>query len=128
MDYERDVPLTGSILPALPGVESLVRSDMPNILLSHNPNAFSRAAGLGVGLTLAGHTHGGQINVGIGGRSWTPARFATPYIAGLFQLPMRQEAGPAYLYVNRGLGTLGIPARLGARPEITLLTLRPDAE
>ena len=132
VDYQRDVPLTGSMLPTLSGVESLVRQDMINILLSHNPNAFYRAAGLGVELTLAGHTHGGQINVEIVNHSWSPARFMTAFIAGLYQLPMAQVANPsggmsnrpAFLYVNRGLGTLGIPARLGSAPEITLLTLR----
>ena len=132
VDYQRDVPLTGSMLPTLSGVESLVRQDMINILLSHNPNAFYRAAGLGVELTLAGHTHGGQINVEIVNHSWSPARFMTAFIAGLYRLPMAQMANPsgdtssrpAFLYVNRGLGTLGIPARLGSAPEITLLTLR----
>ena len=48
-----------------PDLEPLVRRDMPNILLSHNPNSFNRAAELGVELTLSGHTHGGQIQVEI---------------------------------------------------------------
>lgn len=132
VDYQHDVQLTGSMLPTLGGVESLVRQGMLNILLSHNPNTFYSAAGLGIGLTLAGHTHGGQINLGIGSRSWNPARLMTAFVAGLYQLPIAQTAGPsggagnyqAFLYVNRGLGTLGVPARLGAAPEITLLTLQ----
>ena len=135
VDYQRDIHLTGPVLPTLSGVESLVRQDMINILLSHNPNTFYRAAALGIELSLAGHTHGGQINVEILDHSWSPARFMTSFIAGLYQLPMSQVAKlfggasnrPAFLYVNRGLGTLGIPARVGATPEITLLTLRREA-
>jgi predicted MPP superfamily phosphohydrolase len=65
-------------------------------------------------------------------KSWSPARFMTNFVAGLYQLPMAAPAGssdtaatgPAYLYVNRGLGTLGVPARIGANPEITLITLK----
>ena len=132
IDYRHDVPITGSALPSLTGAETLVRRDMPNILLSHNPNTFPAAAQLGIELSLAGHTHGGQVNLEIVRKSWSPARFMTSFVAGLYRLPMapqanslqRSHGGSAYLYVNRGLGTLGVPARLGARPEITLLTLR----
>ncbi len=129
VDYQHNVPITGARMPALKAVESLVRHDMPNILLSHNPNTFYRAAELGIQLSLAGHTHGGQVNVEILNKSWSPARFMTRFVAGLYPLPIPISAhgtpcGSAYLYVNRGLGTLGVPARLGANPEITLLTLR----
>jgi predicted MPP superfamily phosphohydrolase len=133
----------------LQNVEPLVRRDMPNILLSHNPNAFNRAAELGIELTLAGHTHGGQIQVEILDHRLSPARFITDYVAGLYQRPMfapapndrAASAGSAFetshgslfpnrmsalasIYVNRGLGTVGAPVRLGVPPEITLLTLR----
>jgi uncharacterized protein len=131
IDYQRNVQLTGSVLPTLGGVESLVRQDKFNLLLSHNPNTFYSAAGLGIALTLSGHTHGGQINVEILSHSWSPAKFMTRFVAGLYQLPIAQTAQlpaasnpPAFLYVNRGLGTLGVPARIGAPPEITLLTLQ----
>ncbi len=131
VDYQRDLQLTGSTLPTLDGVEQLVRRDMVNVLLSHNPNTFYRAADLGIELSLAGHTHGGQVNVEILDHSLSLARFMTKFIAGLYQLPMspnpeRREASvrPSFLYVNRGIGTLAVPARLGADPEITLLTLR----
>ena len=131
VDYQRDVQLMGRVLPTLDGVESLVRPDMVNILLSHNPNTFYRAADLGIELSLAGHTHGGQINVEILDHSLCPARFMTSFIAGLYQLRMPQSpersdvsGRPSFLYVNRGIGTLAVPARIGANPEITLLTLR----
>ena len=128
VDYQRQRTLSGEQRQMLHKVEALVRKDMPNILLSHNPNSFYRAAELGIELSLAGHTHGGQMQVEILDRRLNPARFMTNFIAGLYRLPMGNGAGPAgksaLLYVNRGLGTFGIPVRLGVPPEITLLTLR----
>ena len=62
--------------------------------------------------------------------------FSTPFVAGLYRLPLGHEAHTAgsevtprcpkaaFLYVNRGLGTFGLPVRLGVPPEITVLTLR----
>lgn len=79
---------------------------------------------------MAGHTHGGQVKVEIVDHSVTPARLITPFVAGLYHLPMNGQATSgngfhkAALYVNRGLGTFGFPVRLGVPPEITLLTLR----
>lgn len=120
--------MSGEQRQMLHNIEALVRRDMPNILLSHNPNSFYRAAELGIELSLAGHTHGGQIRVEILDRRWNPARFMTNFVAGLYELPMGNGGGSvgktAFLYVNSGLGTFGIPVRLGVPPEITLLTLR----
>ena len=126
VDYQKNLPFTGGVMPSLEGVEALVRRDMPNILLSHNPNSFYRAAELGIELSLAGHTHGGQVNVEILHRDLNPALFVTKFIRGIFRLPLGRGDSEhnAQLYVNRGLGTLGVPARIGAAPEITLITLR----
>jgi hypothetical protein len=125
VDYQKEFAGLTARAQMLPGIESLIRRDIPNILLSHNPNSFPKAAELGIELSLAGHTHGGQIQIEIVDRRWSPARFITSYVAGLYQLPMAGvTARNACLYVNRGLGTIGIPARLGAKPEISLLTLR----
>ncbi len=112
--------------PKLHEIEALVRRDMANFLLSHNPNSFPRAAELGIELSLAGHTHGGQVKFEIVDHSVSPARLFTPFVAGLYHLPLNRVAGggKAALYVNRGLGTIGFPVRLGSAPEITLLTLR----
>jgi len=98
----------------LEGSETLVMPDMVNILLSHNPNSFDRAAELGIDLTLAGHTHGGTLSLH---RGLSLARLETPYVSGWYEKLDRQ------LYVNRGIGTTGPPIRLGARPEITVLEL-----
>jgi uncharacterized protein len=149
VDYQRDHMVSGERTgPMLAEIEPLVRRDIPNILLSHNPNSFHQAAALGIELSLAGHTHGGQVKVEIVDHNITPARLISPFVAGLYRLPMGKTAGrsslaagskplktdssglgakgtaQAALYVNRGLGTFGFPVRLGVPPEITLLTLR----
>jgi predicted MPP superfamily phosphohydrolase len=131
VDYQRERGPGGVKIQTLAGVDRLVRRDMPNILLSHNPNSFNRAAELGIELSLAGHTHGGQVQVEILDHRLSPARFITDYIAGLYSRPMGagtaaadSAAAKSHLYVNRGLGTVGAPVRLGVPPEITLITLR----
>jgi predicted MPP superfamily phosphohydrolase len=136
VDYQSDHPGRDEAPgPKLREIEALVRRDMPNFLLSHNPNSFHRAAELGIELSLAGHTHGGQVKFEIVDHSVSPARLFTPFVAGLYRLPLYRPADRlamtgvagsehAALYVNRGLGTIGFPVRLGSPPEITLLTLR----
>src|SRR4029077_12381037 len=101
----------------LEGVENLMVSETANILLSHNPETFDRAAELGIDLSLAGHTHGGQLALEFISPELAPSRIVTPYVAGLFQQPGGQ------LYVNRGIGTIAAPMRVGAPPEITLFEL-----
>lgn len=141
VDYQRERTPSGKKMQMLSNLEPLIRRDMPNILLSHNPNAFNRAAELGVELTLAGHTHGGQVKVEILDVSISPARFISDYIAGLYHRPLLMPDVPkrmgetiklmpnapnglSALYVNRGLGTVGAPVRLGVPPEITHIVLR----
>jgi uncharacterized protein len=152
VDYQRERTSAGHKKQTLADIEQLVRRDMPNILLSHNPNSFPRAAELGIELSLAGHTHGGQIQVEILDHRLSPARFITDYVAGLYQRPLFASSidtprysqvdgfseaprvsqfpavpnatGMASLYVNRGLGTVGAPVRIGVPPEITLIVLR----
>src|SRR5213075_1215820 len=65
----------------LEGSEKLVMPDMVNILLSHNPNSFDRAAELGIDLTLAGHSHGGQLTLSLVHPSLTLVRPETPYVS-----------------------------------------------
>jgi hypothetical protein len=101
----------------LGNIEGLVDPNRVNVLLSHNPDTFDRAAALGIDLSLAGHTHGGQAALEFISPEIAPSRLVTPYVAGWFHKPGGQ------LYVNRGIGTIFIPIRIGAPPEITVYTL-----
>lgn len=87
--------------------------DLARVLLCHQP-AYFREAAPHVDLMLAGHTHGGQI--GLGGH---PADLVLPYgyVRGTYTY------GDATLYVNRGFGTAGPPARVGSAPEVTKIVL-----
>jgi predicted MPP superfamily phosphohydrolase len=102
----------------LTAVGNLTQPNAFNLLLSHNPDVLPVAARQGWDLMLSGHTHGGQINVEFLDQSITPARFLTPYIYGAY----REQNTAAY--VTRGIGSIGVPARIGAPPEITILRLR----
>ncbi len=101
----------------LRGAESLTVPGAFNLLLQHNPDVLPRAARAGFDLTLAGHTHGGQINIDIAGTPFNIATIYTPYTRGLYRL------GGSALYVSSGLGTVALPVRLGAPPEVSLLRL-----
>jgi predicted MPP superfamily phosphohydrolase len=103
--------------PYLRGAEKLTAPTAYNVLLSHNPDVFDVAARQGYDLTISGHTHGGQVRVEILGADLNVARFFTPYVDGFY------SKNRAAIFVSRGLGTIGIPARLGAPPEVTLLRL-----
>ena len=101
----------------LVGAERLMAPGCLNVLLSHNPDVFPVAAEQGWDLTIGGHTHGGQIGVEILHHNVSPARYFTPYVRGLYRID--RAAG----YVSRGLGTVGLPVRLGAPPEVSLIRL-----
>lgn len=89
--------------------------DAWRLCLSHRPSDWRLARRTGARLTLSGHTHGGQINLVPGVSS---ALLLGPYAQGLYR------KGRHALYVSRGLGVVAIPVRIGAPPEITLITLR----
>ncbi len=103
--------------PYLVGAESLVVPDQLNILLSHNPDVFPKAARMGFDLTIAGHTHGGQVNFEILHRNVNVALAFTPFVRGLYQ------RGKASVYVSSGIGTIGVPVRVGAPAEVSLIEL-----
>ncbi len=102
----------------LAGTEKLIVPGMPNFLMSHNPDVFPMAVNKGFDVTFAGHTHGGQVTLEILDRTVNAASFYTPYVTGLYR------NGARSCYVTRGIGTIGIPARIGATPEITLIRLK----
>jgi predicted MPP superfamily phosphohydrolase len=101
----------------LVGTEKLIAPGALNVLMSHNPDVFPVAERQGWDFTISGHTHGGQINVEILRHDISVARFFTPYTVGQYRI--RNSS----IYVSRGIGTIGIPVRLGAPPEVALLRL-----
>lgn len=88
------------------------------LLLSHNPDIVERIRDPRVGLVLSGHTHGGQVVLPLVGAPFTASRYGQKYREGLVKGPT------ARVYVSRGVGTIAVPLRWGAPPEVTLLTLR----
>jgi len=90
------------------------------ILLLHDPNQWDIdvAGRTDIQLSLAGHTHGMQIGIITKNFRWSPAKIFYPKWNGLY------SEGTQYLYVNRGLGLLGMPFRIWMPPEITIITLR----
>ncbi len=100
---------------------NLPKTDV-NILLSHDPSHWDfqiRPEYPDIDLTLSGHTHGFQFGIEIPGWfRWSPSQYMYKQWAGLYQ------EGKQFLYVNRGLGFLGYPGRVGILPEITCITLK----
>jgi len=91
-----------------------------NILLSHDPSHWNSEITKTyryVDLTMSGHTHGFQFGVEIPGFKWSPVQYVYKEWADLYQKDNQ------YLYVNRGLGFIGYPGRVGILPEITVFTL-----
>ena len=107
----RHFPAKGDLAKASKGTEGLCR-----IVLSHDPTHWdAQIVGQDYPLTLSGHTHAVQFSL----FGWCPSRYVFKEYRGLYEAPHRQ-----FLYVNPGLGETIFPARIGVRPEVTLLTLR----
>ncbi len=90
------------------------------LLLSHDPSHWEAQVldYKDIDLTLSGHTHGMQFGINLPFFKWSPVKYSYPQWAGLY------ENGRQKLYVNVGLGYLGVPMRAGFLPEITVLELR----
>ena len=103
-DFDKAIPKTAQ------------RDNERVILLAHEPDILPHAAKYNVDLMLSGHTHGGQVRI-----PFMPPMNLPPmgrkYVEGLFQVARTQ------LYVNRGIGTVGLPFRFNCPPEITVFTL-----
>jgi predicted MPP superfamily phosphohydrolase len=92
------------------------------ILLSHDPTHWDHIISKNnpdISLTLSGHTHGAQFGIERGNFKWSPAQYIYRQWAGLYHTTDKSQ----YLYVNRGIGHIGYPGRIGILPEITLLEL-----
>jgi uncharacterized protein len=89
----------------------------PLILLTHEPDFADYILGSNVDLVLSGHTHGGQVRLPFAPPVMLPP-MGVRYVQGLFRL-----ADGMQLYVNRGIGSVGLPFRFRCPPEITVFTL-----
>ena len=117
-----DDPVEGLPVPEL-AIPQSIRNvpHEPIVLMCHAPDYVDTLLrlpeGQAVSLMLSGHTHGGQVRVPLVGPMVLPP-LGRKYIEGWFRF------GDLQLYVNRGLGTVGLPVRFNCPPEITLFTLR----
>ncbi|MDE5877657.1 MAG: metallophosphoesterase [Muribaculaceae bacterium] len=94
------------------------------LLLSHNPEHWNRIVSkdTNVDLTLAGHTHAMQFMLRFGNWKWSPSQYRYEQWGGLYER-LNKNGEPVSLYVNIGSGEVAMPFRIGATPEITVLTL-----
>jgi len=97
-----------------------VTDDRPVILLTHNPDVFPDVPER-VALTLAGHTHGGQVRLPFVGRPIVPSQFGQRYAAG------HVIEGGRHLFVATGIGTSILPVRFRVPPAVTVLTIESDS-
>jgi uncharacterized protein len=102
-------PDPGAALARVPDAE-------PVIAITHSPDVFPRIPSR-VALTLAGHTHAGQLNVPLLRRLLVPSRFGARYATGLVEEDGRR------VFIHPGIGTSRLPIRLRATPEVTILEL-----
>ncbi len=111
-------PRHGDISKAIEGAENAAAK----ILLSHDPSHWEKVIipkNYDIALTLSGHTHGFQFGFESKNFKWSPAKWLYKYWAGLY----KDEKSSRHLYVNRGIGSIGYPGRIGILPEITVLEL-----
>jgi predicted MPP superfamily phosphohydrolase len=90
------------------------------LLLSHDPSHWDKQVKpqyKDIDITFSGHTHGFQIGIEIPGFKWSPSKYIYKEWAGLY------SENNQHIYVNRGLGFLGYPGRVGISPEITVMEL-----
>jgi uncharacterized protein len=104
----------------LSGTLARARTDDPVLLLVHEPDIFPRVPAR-VALTLAGHTHGGQIRLPLIWPAFVPSKYGARYAYG------HVVENNRHLIVSGGLGTSVIPARLGVPPEVVHVELGAPA-
>lgn len=118
-DLRRAYPAPGDSLGSL-------NDNRFKILLSHNPEHWNRevADETNIDLTLSGHTHAMQFMLTLGNWKWSPAKYRYEQWGGLYSRERGSKGGNSFLYVNIGAGEVALPYRIGAVPEVTVITLR----
>ena len=109
----------GDAAPDIHRALSQVPPGTPVIALAHNPALWPELAARGVALTLSGHTHWGQFAIPSWG--WSLAGLFLPHAMGSYSETSATHG--SLLYVSPGTGYWGLPFRIGANPEITLVTV-----
>lgn len=93
-----------------------------NLLMSHDPTHWSEkviSSEIPIDITFSGHTHGFQFGIESSLFRWSPAQYVYKHWAGIYQ----NKESEIYLNVNRGIGAIGFPGRVGIKPEITLVEI-----
>ena len=96
---------------AKPNIDKIVHQQMPYVWDNYTDTAH-------IDLMLSGHTHAMQLMFSFFGVEISPARLISPYWRGEY------HNGDESLYVNTGVGEVGVPMRIGVKPEITVITLK----
>jgi len=115
-------PKLGNLAKATKGIENTA----VQLLLSHDPSHWDKVVKKdfrNIDITFSGHTHGFQFGFECCGIRWSPSQYMYKEWAGLYEEPV-SGSHPQYLYVSRGLGSIGYPGRIGVLPEITLFVLK----
>lgn len=118
---EEPFPCYADLPQAMLGVENL-----PAILMTHDPSHWRNEvlSFHNIKLTCSGHTHGAQMGIDCGTVKFSPAQFMYKDWDGLYaDSPTSGSSPNQYLFISRGIGYVGIPFRLGMRPEISVITL-----
>ncbi|OYT17671.1 MAG: hypothetical protein B7C24_01345 [Bacteroidetes bacterium 4572_77] len=93
-----------------------------NLLLSHDPTHWDEiveSSNKPIHITFSGHTHGFQFGFESSLFRWSPAQYMYPHWAGIYHNSNKSK----YLHVNRGIGAIGFPGRIGIRPDISLIEI-----
>jgi predicted MPP superfamily phosphohydrolase len=129
IDYPRGHNLNGhnSTLAGADLAEAYdgIPTDPYNIALSHAPQMWDDIVAAGRGdLVLSGHVHAMQMKIRLFGRTFSPATWMYDEWSGKYSRKYDKKVEKSTLYINDGIGCVGYPMRIGARPEITIITLK----
>ena len=115
----------GDLVKAYKGKGVGLKDGNFKILMTHNPEHWNQVVkkNSNIDLSLSGHTHAMQIEADMFGLRFSPAAWRYRYWGGLYE-DSGADGNKSRLYVNIGAGEVGMPMRLGAVPELTVITLR----
>jgi hypothetical protein len=107
--------------PDVAAVMRQVPAGEPTLVLTHNPDVFPKLPSLR-GITLAAHTHGGQVRLPLMGAPIVPSRYRQRYVSG------HVEEGDKQMFVTSGVGTSVLPLRFRVPPEVAVVTVVGDGD